>query len=516
MSKLFSSKCPKCSGKLSPFYMKQNCPHCGVDLLYYQMDAQLEADAKKAQKEVDAVNHFVDILRKSVIASPWHIVRFVLFFTPLLSMCLPMYWAGSKSVSLISVIVGIVNYGLHLDALIGDLSYFIALLSMVLVILLSLAVIICSMFSATKCGYRRNMIFSTVNTLVLVACGIGVALTGGIVKAGFFATLAIYALEFLLHFAVAKPKTSKKKIITAVSIVLCVVLGVTTLAVSPKSSSYIECPANVVGEKDVTVVSFNVASPWGSWADGTDTADRCVRFANYMNSVRPDIIGTQEMNSIWMDELKTTLADYDSYGKKRGGDSDVQHSEFNTIYWQKDKYTCIGTGTFWLSDTPDEESRYTYTDQNGEAKEAGCHRVCSYVILQDNNYGKYERMIVVFNTHLDNSSEEARIKGIEVINEKMQQIIDSYGGYSLNVVLMGDFNTGINSPCLDSVKSKYALATDDISVATYQQWGYSKGSGEPIDFIFTNGKKVSSNLLDYTGDGYISDHYGIFSQITFE
>ncbi len=516
MSKMFSSKCPKCSGKLSPFYMKQNCPHCGVDLLYYQMDVQLQADAQKAQREVDAVNHFVDILRKSVIATPWHIVRFVLFFTPLLSMCLPMYWAGSKSVSLISVIVGIVNYGLHLDALVGDLSYLLALVSMVLVILLSLAVIISSLFSATRCGYRRNVIFSVVNTLALVGCGFGVVATGGMIKAGFYVTLAIYALEFLLHFVVAKPKTAKKKIITAISIGLCIAVAITAFFVSPKNSAYIECPADTVGEKDVTVVSFNVASPWGSWADGTDSADRCGRFADYMNTVCPHIISTQEMNSIWMDELKNTLDDYDSYGKKRGGDADVQHSEFNTIYWLKDKYTCVLTGTFWLSDTPDEESRYTYTDQNGEVQEAGCNRVCSYVVLQDNNYGKYERMIAVFNTHLDNSSEEARAKGIQVICEKMQEVIDSYGGYSLNVVLTGDFNTSIDSACLDEIKTKLTLATDDISSATYQQWGYSKGSEVPIDFIFTNGAKVSSKLLDYKGDGYISDHYGIFSQITFD
>ena len=516
MSKSFSAKCPKCGGKLSPFYMKQNCPHCGIDLLYYQMDARLDADAKTAQREVDAVNRFVDILRKSVISTPWHIVRFVLFFTPLLSMCLPMYWAGSKSVSLISVIVGIVNYGLHPDALVGNLSYLLALVSIVLVIVLSLAVIISSLFSATKCGYRRNIIFSVINTVAFIGCGVGVVATGGLIKVGYYVTLAIYALEFLLHFVVAKPKTLKKKIITCVSVGMCVVLGVTSLFVSPKSTSYIECPADVVGEKDVSVVSFNVASPWGSWADGTDSADRCVRFADYMNTVCPHIIATQEMNSIWMDELKTTLSDYDCYGQKRGGDADVQHSEFNTIYWLRDKYTCISTGTFWLSDTPDEESKFTYTDQNGEVQEAGCNRVCSYVVLQDNDYGKYERMVAVFNTHLDNSREEARAKGVQVICEKMQEVIDSYGGYSLNVVLTGDFNTDIDSPCLDGIKSKLTLATDDITTPTYQQWGYSKGIEKPIDFIFTNGKKASSRLLDYTGDGYISDHYGIFSVITFD
>lgn len=54
-----NNKCPKCDEKLSPFYFKENCPHCGVNLLYYQMSENLEADAKKAQQEVDALWSFV-------------------------------------------------------------------------------------------------------------------------------------------------------------------------------------------------------------------------------------------------------------------------------------------------------------------------------------------------------------------------------------------------------------------------------------------------------------------------
>ena len=44
-----SSKCPKCGGKIKATYMKQTCPHCGVNLLYYKLDEQLEADAARAE-----------------------------------------------------------------------------------------------------------------------------------------------------------------------------------------------------------------------------------------------------------------------------------------------------------------------------------------------------------------------------------------------------------------------------------------------------------------------------------
>lgn len=55
------NKCPKCKEKLSVFYMKQSCPKCGANLLYYGIEDRLAEDAKKAQKEVET---FWRIIRK--------------------------------------------------------------------------------------------------------------------------------------------------------------------------------------------------------------------------------------------------------------------------------------------------------------------------------------------------------------------------------------------------------------------------------------------------------------------
>ncbi len=45
------NKCPKCSKKLSFLYLKQECPECGCDLLYYDMEKRLEKDAEQAEEE---------------------------------------------------------------------------------------------------------------------------------------------------------------------------------------------------------------------------------------------------------------------------------------------------------------------------------------------------------------------------------------------------------------------------------------------------------------------------------
>ena len=51
--------CPKCGKKLSLFYLKPNCPACGVDLLRYDAEGRLERDAAQAAKEVEALWRFL-------------------------------------------------------------------------------------------------------------------------------------------------------------------------------------------------------------------------------------------------------------------------------------------------------------------------------------------------------------------------------------------------------------------------------------------------------------------------
>lgn len=177
--------CPKCGKKISAFYLKEKCPHCNVNLMYYNMEERLAADEAKAKKEVDAVNHFLGILKSSSVALPLLIVRLVLFFTPLASMCLPMY----GNVSLISLIMGLINSEIQ----IGDVI--MPLVSMALVVVLSLAVIISSLFSVTKTGFLRNMIFSVINTAVFIVLGLIIGGAG----IGWYITLVIYLLEIVMH-----------------------------------------------------------------------------------------------------------------------------------------------------------------------------------------------------------------------------------------------------------------------------------------------------------------------------
>jgi endonuclease/exonuclease/phosphatase family metal-dependent hydrolase len=290
-----------------------------------------------------------------------------------------------------------------------------------------------------------------------------------------------------------------KKIFCAI---LSALLIVSTFAGCSNTTQFTFCPNVEAG--DISIVSFNCAAPWGNLLDGTSSNARVKRFAVYMNAVKPDSIGTQEMNSTWMEKLTDLMSDYESYGVQRGGDSNEKSSEMNSIFWLKDKYECIAKDTFWLSETPDVESKY---------EGAGCYRICSYVMLKNVETGQtYLHM----NTHLDNSSDEARVFGAQVIKDKIQEIKETYSDIEFSVVLTGDFNDIESSnPCqtISEVLTSCSTVAPENKHTTYTDWGNIEDEGEPIDFVFTDASPVGYMILDDTTNGYVSDHYGIYATI---
>lgn len=498
-----NNACPKCGEKIKATYLKPTCPKCNVNMLYYKLDEQLEADAKKAQDEVDTVNRFVQMLKDSTIKTPWHIIRLILFFTPLASMCLPMFWAGHKNVSLITFVMSIINHSFDLGAIMSDKSYFFAVLSMVLVIILSIIEIITSLFSSTKKGEKFFIAAKVINDLGLFGTAIACACFDGAIRVGFFVTVIIYGIREVLALVINK----RPMIANIAAALILVLVNVPFLVFCSSVPQSTICPA--IEECDASVVSFNVASAFGTSLEDTDSMDRCDRFKDYMLAYSPDFIGTQEMNSFWFEKLEKSLDGYTAYGVKRGGDSEEKNSEMNAIFF-KNSYEVLEQNTIWLSETPNVESKYTYIDSEGKEAEAGCNRICTYVALTDN-----ENIILFLNTHLDNSSEEARIFGANVILNQIAELKAQYGE-NAKVILTGDFNEYNTDEACTLLSSKLNDTTDlEKEQATYQEWGYRQTGDKPIDFIYTTGNAQNYWVLNRLDDGYVSDHYGIYSEINF-
>ncbi len=269
----------------------------------------------------------------------------------------------------------------------------------------------------------------------------------------------------------------------------------------------------------ISAISFNTASPWGSKESNTDSKERIKKFIKYMKEENADLIGTQELNYFWLSEMNKQLENYSSYSEKRGGDESEWTSEMNGVFFKKDRFEKLFEKTFWLSKTPNKESRFICTDENGNELCAACHRICSYVILKD----KSGVLLAFLNTHLDHKCEPAMEHGARMILDEIEKIKKEYGE-DISIILSGDFNQKDDSKAYEILTSKLNDTTDKSKQqATYQNWGkdYALNNGwgadcsdnKPIDFIFTNGKGISYRVLDKTDNGYISDHFGIISEI---
>ncbi len=196
----------------------------------------------------------------------------------------------------------------------------------------------------------------------------------------------------------------------------------------------------------------------------------------------PTIIGFQEVSSIHYKYLCSSLPSYDSQITYR---DNSPTAEGCPIFYRTDLYRLIDKGTFWLSETPDEMSK---------SWGAAFNRVCGYVILEtlsDNT------RFVVFNTHLDHVSEEARINGIGVVLKKIEQ----FGG--LPAVLMGDMNANEGSPTYLAATKDFAdvrYETENTTdSATFQNWGEKS---KIIDYFF-----VSKNAFNVTRFHVVTDTF---------
>lgn len=259
-------------------------------------------------------------------------------------------------------------------------------------------------------------------------------------------------------------------------------------------------------DDSLLVASYNTASPWGNLIEGTYTTRRAHLFAQQINNCLPDVLGVQELNSMWQGKFEELLPQYAYYGVKRGGDDKEQTSEMSGIFYLKDKFELVESDTFWISLTPETESRF-----DG----AACNRICSYVVLKNKNTGA---MVAHLNTHLDHVSTEAQDLGGKLIAEKTEEIKVKYG--EIATVITGDFNQYPDGLAIKALEEKGFVKTSDTvengnKMCTYQGWGKDYYEA-PIDFIFTNEASKISNykVHDYKMDNsFVSDHFMITAEI---
>lgn len=249
-------------------------------------------------------------------------------------------------------------------------------------------------------------------------------------------------------------------------------------------------------EEETRVMSFNIRC--GEFEQRGKIVPELI--ADYA----PDSIGIQECTHQWYVLLRAFLSsDYDFVGVGRDtGDRSLACGEMSMILYKKDKYNLVESGTFWLSETPNEVSL---------GWDGACRRICTYAVLENKETGeKYAHV----NTHLDHVGQLARENGVELVKQKALS-------FDIPTVVTGDFNTSKRSSLYYALINGGLCDTQDAAEDTmYGRTFHNYKGGEdgaPIDYILVNDKvskvKTYKIIRDKIDDKFVSDHYPIYSDI---
>ncbi|MBI5372061.1 MAG: endonuclease/exonuclease/phosphatase family protein [Sphingobacteriales bacterium] len=243
-------------------------------------------------------------------------------------------------------------------------------------------------------------------------------------------------------------------------------------------------------------------------ADGENKwSNRKEVFAAQLKFYEPDIVGMQECLPGQVNYLDSVLSNYKHIGLGREG---AGKGESSPIFYNYHRLRLLKQATFWLSETPGEISK---------GWDASYLRVCTYALFMDRKTG---RPFWVFNTHLDNNGELARVKSVELILKR----IDSVNTKKIPVFFMGDFNTEPGTAPLVQLKEKMN-DTRDVSLSkpygpagTFNNFEFTKRVTLLIDYIFISKKTdIAVTKFAVLSDSYDlkypSDHLPVFIQVNF-
>ncbi len=298
----------------------------------------------------------------------------------------------------------------------------------------------------------------------------------------------------------------KKSKIIIVALAAAVAVACIGFAVSRKADlidfGEIKLEAVPEREADATrVMSFNLRcadDPEGSIDNRSQIS------VEIINQYAPDSFGIQEATPKWLRILDKEVGDrYARVGESR--DFFGPFSEYNCVYYLKDKYNLIDSGTFWLSETPYKKYSVDY--------DSLCRRIASWAVLEDKETGKTYTHI---NTHLDHGKESTRDAQCKVLLAEMAKL-QTKGV----VAITGDFNTysdgDVYASMLEGADDVALTAKTTDSGITYHNYGKKKDEGQgAIDFIFVTKDTpvdVYKVIRDTVQEMYPSDHYPIIADI---
>lgn len=259
---------------------------------------------------------------------------------------------------------------------------------------------------------------------------------------------------------------------------------------------------------ELNVMTFNMR--YDNPKDGENNWKfRRERVARVVVSNGIDVVGAQELLVNQFDDMKRLLPDYAAVGVGRG--DGAEKGEFSAVFYRRDRFELLDSGTFWLSETPEKAG--------SKGWDGACERIATWAVLRP-RHGGGEFLFI--NTHLDHVGEKARREGVRLLTERIGML---RGGRP--VILTGDFNADPASSVIGHVLRGGVLRhVRDIAAETRgTSWSFSGFGRVPeaerllIDYIFVSDGFEALRyevLPDKFGGGYVSDHAPVMSTLEFK
>ncbi|MDB9515687.1 endonuclease/exonuclease/phosphatase family protein [Roseofilum reptotaenium CS-1145] len=228
--------------------------------------------------------------------------------------------------------------------------------------------------------------------------------------------------------------------------------------------------------------------------------------AGWISQEQPDILGTQECLAHQMLDLHRRLPEYQSIGCDRQGNGG---GEYCGIFYHPQRLTCLESGEFWLSETPDIPGSIS--------PEWGNHQ--SRFVTWGKFISAENQQIIVLNTHLDYNSALARDLGAKLILNQLNQWPDQQS-YR---VLMGDFNASPQSQLRQMLAQGSSFDRPWLDalaeVPLEEQNTYHEFTGKAWDAVDTIYYDARCSLLSARVERspwegvLISDHFPVVAQV---
>ncbi len=216
------AECPKCKEHLRLLDWKPNCPHCGANIVVYDLQERLMLEADAAEVQYYHFQKKVDRLKASFIGSKLSIVRIFTSLIPIAALFLPIVkinlsapfepYSGNMGILDIYNLFDKLDIGAFLTAIemnsAAGLMFTLSVAGLLLSVVVMLLHFLCNMLACSPKGKIRNYTLDIIY-LVLVIATMGVfafipenPFVSGSLGIGAFLYLVLVILNFIIDILV--------------------------------------------------------------------------------------------------------------------------------------------------------------------------------------------------------------------------------------------------------------------------------------------------------------------------